>query len=147
MIEYFTNNLWLLWTLIAAICLIIELCSGDFFLMCFCIGSIVGVLLSFTSLGFLTQLTIVVVISVLCLFFVRPVWLKHLSKDNKVSNADAIIGRIGTVSQDIIENDFGRVALDGDDWKAQSVDGQFIAKGTKVEIISRESIIINVKKI
>ena len=59
-------------------------------------------------------------------------------------NADAIIGRTGSVSQAIAANGYGRVALDGDDWKAQSADGQPIAAGTRVRIVGRESIIVTV---
>ena len=40
----------------------------------------------------------------------------------------------------------GRVAIDGDDWKAESDDDQLIEKGTRVVVVSRESIILTVKK-
>lgn len=35
MIEYFADNLWQMWTLIAIVCLIVELTNGDFYVMCF----------------------------------------------------------------------------------------------------------------
>ena len=41
MIEYFQQNMWQLWTLIGVICLILELTSGDFFIMCFSIGAFI----------------------------------------------------------------------------------------------------------
>ena len=31
MIEYIIANLWLLWTIIALVCLVLELSSGDFY--------------------------------------------------------------------------------------------------------------------
>ena len=40
---------------------------------------------------------------------------------------------------------FGRVAIDGDVWKAVSEDGTAIEKGQKVTVVSRDSIIITVK--
>ena len=64
-----------------------------------------------------------------------------------MSDADAIIGRIGRVSEDIEENGFGRVALDGDDWKAATSDGRALPAGTRVKIVDRESIIITVEPV
>ena len=40
----------------------------------------------------------------------------------------------------------GRVAIDGDDWKAVSEDGSVIEKGTPVVIVKMDSIIVTVKK-
>lgn len=39
MIEYFSQNLWQVWAIIAVLCLILELFSGDFFILCFAIGA------------------------------------------------------------------------------------------------------------
>ena len=83
----------------------------------------------------------------LSLFFVRPAALRYLHKndDQRVSNADAIIGREGRVVETIEADGFGRVAIDGDVWKAVTEDGSPIEKGQKVTVVSRESIIITVK--
>ena len=59
------------------------------------------------------------------------------------SNADAIIGRKAKVSQDIPANGYGRVAIDGDDWKATA--STDIKKGDTVTIVTRESIILTVE--
>ena len=37
MIEYFLSNMWQVWAVVAVICLILELSSGDFFIICFSI--------------------------------------------------------------------------------------------------------------
>ena len=39
MMEYISQNLWLFWTVIMFICLILELSSGDFYVTCFAIGA------------------------------------------------------------------------------------------------------------
>ncbi len=148
MIEYFAANLWQLWILGAVLCLILELTNGDFYLMCFAIGAVLTTIASAIGLGFYTQLVVFVILSVLCIFFVRPVALKYLHGKHKerLSNADALIGQIGRVSETIVKDGFGRVALDGDDWKAVSSDGSCLEKGVKVRVVGRESIIITVEK-
>lgn len=148
MIEYLSENLWQFWLVAGMICLILELTNGDLYVLFFGIGGIMTALVSLFIPGFYAQILIFVVLSLLCLYFLRPVAMTrlHRNEPNRVSNADAIIGRTGTVSEPIEENGYGRVALDGDDWKALSADGSAIAKGERVTIISRDSIIITVKQ-
>lgn len=147
MIEYFIANLWQAWLAIAIICLIVELCSGGFFIVCFSIGAVFGALASFIG-GFYVQLFVFIIFSTLSIFLVRPFALKYLhrSEDNRLSNADALIGRIGTVSQTITPEGYGRVAIDGDDWKAQTDDEEEIPTGVRVRVVDRDSIIIKVTK-
>ena len=72
-------------------------------------------------------------------------FLDKKSKDVK-TNAEAIIGRKGIVSERVDASQHtGRVAIDGDDWKAVSEDGSVIEKGTDVVIIKLDSIIVTVK--
>jgi membrane protein implicated in regulation of membrane protease activity len=101
------------------------------------------------GISFYGQLAIFAVFSVLSLLVIRPVAVKYFYRksEQKVSNADAIIGRVGEVSETIEPNGFGRVKLDGDDWKAQSQDAMRIEKGTRVRILSRDSIIVTVEKV
>ena len=148
MIEYFAENMWQMWTLVAVLCLILELTNGDFYVMCFAIGAICTAVISVFGLGFYGQLFVFAVASVLCIFFVRPFALKYLhgNRKERLSNADALIGRIGRVSEPIEAGGYGRVAIDGDDWKAQSVDGEPVKAGQNVRVVSRESIILTVEK-
>ena len=46
MIEYLTSNLWLIWIIISILCLILELSSGDFFILCFAIGAAVSAIVA-----------------------------------------------------------------------------------------------------
>ena len=71
----------------------------------------------------------------------------HRGADDRKSNADALIGQIGEVSQTIIAGDYGRVKLDGDDWKAEApTSTENIEVGTKVKVVGRESIILKVER-
>ena len=148
MIDYFAENLWQMWALVSIVCLILELTNGDFFIICFAIGAACSAFLSALGLSFYAGLAVFAVTSVLSLFFVRPAMLKHLhrNEDSRVSNADAIIGRVGKVTETIKAGDYGRMKLDGDDWKAESDETEDLPVGTKVRIIGRESIIVKVEK-
>lgn len=148
MIDYFAANLWQMWALLSIICLILELTNGDFYVMCFAIGAVITAVISAVGLGFYGQLFVFAVASVLCIFFVRPFALKYLhgKREDRPSNADALMGRIGRVSEPIEAGGFGRVAIDGDDWKAVSADGSAIEQGQTVCVVGRESIILTVER-
>ena len=64
------------------------------------------------------------------------------------SNVDAMVGRIAEVSEEINnEKNKGLVLLDGDVWQARSHNNEVITKGTPVEIVQINSIILIVKKV
>ena len=50
------------------------------------------------------------------------------------------------MTETIKAGDYGRMKLDGDDWKAESDETEDLPVGTKVRIIGRESIIVKVEK-
>ena len=149
MIEYCASNMWQMWVIIAVICLILELMNGDFFIMCFAIGGVCSSIAAAVGGNIYVQLAVFAITSVLSLFFVRPAALRYLHKneDSRVSNADALIGQTGRVSEPIVADGFGRVAIDGDDWKAVSATDAVIKKGTEVKVIDRESLIVKVSSL
>ncbi|MBQ6228132.1 MAG: NfeD family protein [Prevotella sp.] len=149
MIDYLTQHVWLIWILVSVICLILELGSGDLFILCFAIGALGASFTAALGLDLIPQLIVLAICSLLSIYFIRPVALRYLHRndENRVSNADALMGRIGHVSQTIPAGDYGRVAIDGDDWKAVAANGERIEKGAKVKVVGRESIIITVEKV
>ncbi|MBP3838059.1 MAG: NfeD family protein [Prevotella sp.] len=149
MVEYFVENMWQMWALISLMCLILELTSGDFFIICFAIGGLFASAVAALGFGWVGQVIVCALFSLLSIFFVRPVALRYLHKGEKarVSNADALIDRIGTVSETIEPKGYGRVAIDGDDWKAKSMDESEIQKGESVRVVGRESLVVMVEKV
>ena len=139
-----------IWLIAAIALVIIELLTAGFGVICFAVGALFSALAAFLGVDSLVwQLLIFAVASVLCFIFLRPVVLRFLDKKSKdvKTNADALIGKTAIVSETIDSSaNQGRVAVDGDDWKAVSADGSVINKGEKVEIVSRDSIILTVKK-
>ena len=141
-------DLYQIWLIAAIILVIIELCTAGFGSICFAFGALGSALAAYLGANLLWQLGIFAAISLLTFIFLRPVVMKLLDRKSKdvKTNADALIGRKAIVSETIDSNlNTGRVAVDGDDWKAVSEDGSVIEKGTKVEIVGRESIIVTVK--
>ena len=147
MIDYLLANMWQAWAVLAVLGLILELTSGDFFLMCIAIGA-AGAAITASFAGIHVQLIVFSVVTMFCLWQVRPFALRYLRGNSakRVSNADALIGRQGRVSETIAAGGSGYVAIDGDRWKAVATDDAEIAEGTRVKVIARESTILTVTK-
>ena len=144
--EYFLQHLWALWAIVAMLCMIMELSSGDFYVTCFGIGALCSLVVSLFGVPLWAQVVVFAVFSVISIFFLRPrlVALLNRSVSNRASNADAIIGRVGEVSETVQSGGYGRVKLDGDDWKAQTDSDVDLPVGTRVRIIGRDSVIVRV---
>lgn len=143
-------EVYLIWLIVAIALVIFEICSATFGAICFAIGAGFAALTAARVPDSLTwQIVVFAVVSMLTFIFLRPFMLKFMDKRSKdvKTNAEAIIGRKGIVSERIdAEQHTGRVAIDGDDWKAVSEDGSIIEKGESVEIVKMDSIIVTVKQ-
>jgi membrane protein implicated in regulation of membrane protease activity len=147
MIDYLSQHLWQMWAVVAVVCLILELTAGDFFIMCFSIGAAFATIAAACGIGFYWQLAVFALFTLISLFLVRPIALRYLHKNDQYreSNADAIIGRRGRVVETIEAGGYGRVAIDGDVWKAVSNGQEAVAVGSFVRVVGRESTIITVE--
>ncbi len=138
------------WLIAAIILVIIEICTASFGSICFAVGAGFGALVAALGGGVTWQIIAFAVVSMLTFIFLRPIVIRFLEKRSKEvkTNADALVGRKGIVSEriDAIQHT-GRVAIDGDDWRAVSQDGSVIEKGTSVEILKIDSIILTVRSL
>lgn len=137
-----------IWLIVAIILVIIEICTAAFGSICFAIGAAFSALAAGLGLGLTWQIIIFAAVSLLTFIFLRPIAMRFLDRKSKdvKTNADALVGRKGIVSERIDSTQHtGRVAIDGDDWKAVSANGSVIEKGVEVEIVKRDSIILTVK--
>ena len=96
------------------------------------------------------QLTVFAIGTFLAFVTVRPLVVKYVENNSKnkdvKSNVDSIIGRRAVVTERIEANGFGRVKIDGDDWKARTDNNESAEVGETLTIIAQESVILTVKK-
>lgn len=140
-----------IWLIAAIVLVIIEIATAGFGVICFAIGAGFAALAAVLGVeNAVWQIVIFAAVSFLTFLFLRPIAMRFLEKKSKdvKTNAEAIVGRKGVVSERIdAAQHTGRVAIDGDDWKAVSEDGSVIEKGQTVEIVKLDSIIVTVKPI
>lgn len=150
MTEYISAHLWIIWGCITILCILAELSTGGFYILCLAFGALVTLPFSLIIDNWLILILIFSIVSFLAIFFVRPALVKLESQKNggsRKSNISALIGEKGVVTENIEKDGYGRVKAGGDDWKAQSENGEPLTIGTKVVVVKQESLIITVKTI
>jgi membrane protein implicated in regulation of membrane protease activity len=143
-------ELWHVWVLIAVILFIAEIFTTGFLLAAFGMGCLASGLVSYFHLGFAGQ-TIAFIGATLAVFFgIRPFFLRflHPSSPEVRTNTDALIGKTGRVSEDIVpSSNRGRVIVGGEDWKAVSVYGTVIRMDQNIVVTKVEGAKLFVKTV
>jgi membrane protein implicated in regulation of membrane protease activity len=136
---------WMIWAVVAVVLVIIEIFTPSFFSVCLAVGALSSSVAAAVGLPLAWQLVLFAVGSTVAFVFVRPVMMKYfLKKDRLKTGVDALVGRVAKVSE--VLDPMGRVAIDGDDWRAVEVDGAHARVGDSVEIVKVESATLHVKK-
>lgn len=138
---------WQWWAGAAVLLLIAEIFLPGFFLLCLGIGCIGASLAAGLGFGAAGQLLVFSASSLLAFFTVRPVLMKRLwKKEHLLTNADALAGMRGRVSQDFDPGlRLGRVQVGGDDWRAESMTDAPLRAGDAIEVVRVESNTLIVK--
>ncbi len=143
---------WAIWALVALVAFLLEIFTAGFAIFCVTIGALAAsVFVYFTGAAFAWQLLIFSLFTALSLLFIRPVVVRLFERKSDIgrearTNLDALIGRRAKVSQRFTNGE-GRVVLDGDDWRAELMDGEDIEIGERVEVVRVESVILIVKRV
>lgn len=141
---------WQMWLAVALAMVVLEIFTPGFAALCFGIGALAASGVAAVGLDISCQVAAFAVFSFLALVFVRPFFKKLFSrgKPEVKSGVDALIGRKARVEADIIPGyPGGRVAVDGDSWKAVSADDTPLRKGEMVVILCVNSVVLTVKSL
>ncbi len=143
-------ELWQIWLAVALLFIVIEVCTSGFAIACFSVGALFAMICTIFKAPLWIQIIGFATGTTLAFIFIRPLAIKYLQRRENINHrtgVEALVGREAKVSQTITAGDYGRVAIDGDDWKAKSIDNTEIPAGCKVEIVSIESVILTVKQL
>ena len=127
---------WWMWLLAALLLGIIEVLSITFVFLMF--GAFAAAITAFFGGGLIAQVVVFVVVSLLLLIVMRPLMKGRIQRsgDDVRTNADALIGKSGYVTQLVGERD-GRIQFSGGEWSARST-GELIPVGTQIEVVAIE---------
>lgn len=143
-----TKNAAMVWLGLMIILGVIELLTLGLTSIWFAAGALVAFIVAMIGLRFSIQLIVFVVVSLVLLFFTRPLAQKYLNSETTKTNAEALIGRTVRVTGDVSNlKDEGQVTVNGLEWTARSSDDtQVFRKGDLVKIIRIEGVKLIVEK-
>ncbi|MDA3928307.1 MAG: NfeD family protein [Prolixibacteraceae bacterium] len=142
-------EIWHIWLMAAILLFILEIFLPSFVVFNFGIGALIATGAAALGMNIQWQVFIFSLFTLASFFTVRPMLVKwaYQRSDKKETNMNAMIGRIGVVTEQIAPNqNTGRISVDGDDWKAQSVNQEIIELKTPVRVVKVESIVMIVEK-
>jgi len=142
--------IWENWIYAGIILLILEVFTPGFVVACMGIGALLAGIFAYFDVPISIQLLVFSIGTLFSFLGIRPYVLKHIynSKEETVTNADTLIGKVTKVKETIDNNqNKGRISIYGDNWRVRSEDGSTINKGETVEVVKIDSTVLIVKHI
>lgn len=140
---------WHWWAASAILLLIAEIFVPGFWLFCISMGCFAASAVAGLGGGLNAQLIACAAVALVAFFTLRPLLMKRMWKGPEVrTNVDALVGMRGRVSQDfepVLR--LGRVAVGGDDWRAECINDRALRTGDPIEVVRVESNTLVVKPI
>lgn len=132
---------WQVWLVAALLLFVAEMVAPGFWLLSVAVGCVVAGVVSLVVPGFLASVLSFAAGTLLSLIGIRPFLLRYLHPPSSEirTNVDALIGRVGVVSERIDPaTGKGRVLVEGEDWRSASIMDTAIEPGTRVMVVRVE---------
>lgn len=115
-----------IWMGLFIVFIAIEASSSSLITIWFAGGSLVSALLAFAGAGIPAQMISFFAVSIGLLCFTRPLVRKYFKKnaERARTNVETMCGKIGIVTKEISEHEYGLVKVDGQIWTATPEDGK-----------------------
>lgn len=128
----------IIWLVVLIIAVIVEVLTLGLTTIWFAGGALVAIVAALLHAPVAIQVVLFFVISLLLLFFTRPVAVKYFNRDRVKTNVESLVGRQAIVISEINNiQGIGQVTVGGQQWSARSVkDNVIIPAGAVVNVLS-----------
>lgn len=126
------------WLVFLILAIVIEVLTMGLTSIWFAGGALVAILAALLNAPIWLQVILFFAISLLLLFFTRPIAVKYFNKDRVRTNVESLVGRQAIVTSEIDNlQGIGQVTVGSQEWSARSVDDrQRIPVGSVVVVAS-----------
>lgn len=133
----------IIWLIVMIVMVVIEFMTVQFITIWFAGGAVAGIITALCGASFSVQLYTFLGVSIVLLVATRSYVMKKInSKPTEKTNSDALIGKVGVVTQpvDNVKQE-GRIAIDGQSWSGRStVDTTIINENEKCTVVRIEGV-------
>lgn len=141
----------MMWLVLLIICLVVEALTMGLATIWFAGGALVALLVSAIHAPIWLQVVLFLAVSLLLLFYTRPIAKKYFNRNVTKTNVDSVIGKSAIVVEEIDNlQGKGRVTLAGQEWAARCVEenGQILEGAVvEVEAVSGVKLMVREEKI
>lgn len=126
------------WLVLLILCIGIELATMGLTTIWFAGGALVAIFAAVLGAPIWLQAVLFIVVSLLLLYFTRPIAVKYFNKDRVKTNVESMVGRQAIVISEIDNlQGIGQVTVGGQEWSARSAaDPVKIEVGAVVTVIA-----------
>lgn len=130
------NEMMIFWLVLLIAAIIVEVLTLGLTSIWFAGGALVAVFAALLHGPVWLQVVLFFLVSLLLLFFTRPVAVKYFNRNRVRTNVESMIGRQAIVISEIDNlQGIGQVTVGGQEWSARSADdGQKISVGNVVTV-------------
>ena len=131
----------ILWLVLMVIFLIVEVSTVSVVSIWFVAGALCAMGVALLGGALWIQCVVFAAVSAILLLSLRPILRKYFKPRLTPTNADALIGTQGLVTQQVDNlKGTGRIKLGAVDWAARSTGGEVIPEGTLVKVDKIEGV-------
>lgn len=136
-----------LWLVVLIVSIGVEVATLGLTSIWFAGGAVVAVIVAAFHGPVWLQILLFFAVSLLLLFFTRPIAVRYFNKDRVRTNVESMIGRQAIVTSEIDNlQGIGQVTVGGQEWSARTEgDGLNLQPGTVVDIVAVNGVKLIVK--
>ena len=136
-----------LWLVVLIVSIGVEVATLGLTSIWFAGGAVVAVIVAAFHGPVWLQILLFFAVSLLLLFFTRPIAVRYFNRDRVRTNVESMIGRQAIVTSEIDNlQGIGQVTVGGQEWSARTeADGMNLQPGTVVDIVAVNGVKLIVK--
>lgn len=132
------DNMMIFWLIVLIITIVVEVVTMGLTSIWFAGGALVAVIAAALHAPVGVQIVLFLLVSLLLLFFTRPIAVRYFNKDRVRTNVESLVGRQAIVISEIDNlQGIGQVTVGGQEWSARSHDDkQKLPVGVVVDVVA-----------
>lgn len=142
------NEMMIVWLIVLILAIVIEAITMGLASIWFAGGALVAVIAAAFNAPLAAQIILFLIVSLILLFFTRPIAVKYFNKDRVRTNVESLVGRQAIVISEIDNlQGIGQVTVGGQEWSARSFfDDVTLQVGVVVEVVAVSGVKLIVRK-
>lgn len=141
------SEIMIFWLVLLIVAIVAEVLTLGLTTIWFAGGALVAILAALLHAPIWLQVILFFLVSLLLLYFTRPVAVKYFNRDRVKTNVESMVGRQAVVTGEIDNlQGIGQVTLNGQEWSARSTDEKVrIPVGSVVDVVAVSGVKLMVK--